>query len=154
MTCVRQSWVLILHNLLNQQCPNPSIQPGRMWVWNCSCVFVEISQQFKMVTVQVGNRKEILEQHLIQQPLFRGLKTHWLERSLIDPNLQPQRGDKNKCAFFRSSIEFKAYAFSSSIGLVHISLNISSNIAAKLPGNSLQGMFLTIHLHKLIPIKT
>lgn len=80
--------------------PNPSIQPGRMWVWNCSCLFVKISQQFKTVTVQVGNRNEILEQHLIQQPLFRGLKTHWLEKSLIDPNLQPQHGDKNKCAFF------------------------------------------------------
>lgn len=60
----------------------------------------------------------------------------------------------NVLFFFRSSSEFKAYAFSSSTGLVHISLNMSSNIAAKLSGNSLQEMFLTIHLRKLIPIKT
>lgn len=104
--------------------------------------------------MKVGNRSEISEQHQIQQSLFRGMKTCWLERSLIDPNLLPQHGDKNKCAFFRSSSEFKAYAFPSSAGLVHISLNICSNIAAKLSGNILQEMYLTIHLHKLIPIKT
>lgn len=55
---------------------------------------------------------------------------------------------------FGATYVFKVYAFSSTTGLPCISVNVISNVTAKLSGNILQETFLTVHLRKLIPIKT